>query len=138
LAAGRETLGAVLARNRDKPPLALVGDGNQLIKPPRALGQYGLRLWQTVLGGYAIDDIGGLELLCLACQALDRAERCREAIDEEGESIHTRGGGIRAHPLLRDELANRAFVVRTLDRLGINTEAIKPPGRPSSPIGWKG
>jgi len=30
----------------------------------------------------------------------------------------------------RDELANRAFVVRTLERLGVNVETIKSVGRP--------
>lgn len=125
-----------MARNRDKPPLTLVGPDVTSRQPPRSLGQYGLRLWQTVLGAYAIDDVGGIELLCLACQALDRAERCRESIDEQGEALITRGC-LRANPLLCDELANRAFVVRTLDRLGINTEAIKPPGKPSSPVGWR-
>ena len=126
-----------MARNRDKTPLTLVGPDATIRQPPRALGQHGLRLWQTVLGAYAIDDVGGIELLCLACQALDRAESCREAIDRDGEAIHYRGT-LRANPLLRDELANRAFVVRTLDRLGINTEAIKPAGKPPSPLGWRG
>jgi hypothetical protein len=31
---------------------------------------------------------------------------------------------------LREELAGRAFVARTLERLGLNVEAIKPMGRP--------
>jgi len=36
---------------------------------------------------------------------------------------------------LKDELAARSFVVRTLARLGITTEAIKPMGRPSPGFG---
>jgi hypothetical protein len=43
--------------------------------------------------------------------------------------------GIRAHPALRDEL-NRAFITRTLTKLGIATEPIKSPGRPGGGIGW--
>jgi len=85
-------------------------------KPPRTLGPHGLRLWNAVHGAYAIDDVGGLELLCLACQALDRAERCREAIDRDGEMVAAPNGGLKSNPLLRDELANRAFIARTLDR----------------------
>jgi hypothetical protein len=45
------------------------------------------------------------------------------------------GSGPKAHPALRDELAGRAFIVRTLERLGLNVETIKPMGRPSK--GWK-
>ena len=104
-------------------------------KPPRTLGPHGLRLWNAVHGAYAIDDVGGLELLCLACQALDRAERCREAIDRDGEMVAAPNGGLKSNPLLRDELANRAFIARTLDRLGINSESVKPVGRPPSNVG---
>ena len=35
-------------------------------------------------------------------------------------------------------LACRAFIVRTLERLGLNVETIKPMGRPSYGFGWKG
>jgi hypothetical protein len=37
---------------------------------------------------------------------------------------------MKEHPLLKHELAARAFVCRTLQRLGLDVEAIKPPGRP--------
>jgi hypothetical protein len=82
---------------------------------------------------YRITDIGGLELLCLACQALDRAESLREAIDRDGTMLRTKTGDLRSNPLLRDELANRAFCAKTLDRLGLNAENIKPEGRPGGP-----
>ena len=89
------------------------------------------------MAAYAIADVGGIELLCLACQAIDRAESCREAIDRDGEMICGSTGALRANPLLRNELANRAFAMRTIDRLGINSEAIKPVGRPPSSVGWR-
>jgi hypothetical protein len=41
---------------------------------------------------YHILDCGGVELLCLACQALDRAESLSAAIAEEGQTIRTRPG----------------------------------------------
>jgi hypothetical protein len=49
--------------------------------------------------------------------------------------IHTRGG-IKMHPGVKDELACRGFVCRTLHRLGLNVETIKPNGRPAVGIGW--
>ena len=84
---------------------------------------------------YRIDDIGGIELLAQACAAADRVEALAERINADGEVVHTRAGP-KAHPALRDELAGRAFVVRTLERLGLNVETIKPMGRPSK--AWRG
>ena len=76
---------------------------------PPDLGPNGTRLWTRVQNEYRVCDVGGVELLTQACRALDRAERCRKQIDEEGETIVTKGG-LRDHPLLKHELAARAFV----------------------------
>ena len=86
---------------------------------------------------YLIEDLGGCEILCSACQALDRAEFCREQIDRDGELVKTKAGP-REHPLLKAELSNRAYVSRTLQRLGLDVEAVKPIGRPPRPLGWQG
>jgi hypothetical protein len=114
-----------------KPPLALVPDqppaGPQ---PPRNLGGHGRSLWDRIQREYDVTDCGGIEMLALAAQALDRAEACREQIDRDGEMIRTKGGA-RENPLLKSELASRAFVVRTLARLGLNFEPVRPTvGRP--------
>lgn len=106
-------------------------------KPPRKLDRHGATLWRSIMSEYQINDSGGLEMLTQACQALDRAERCREAIDEDGELLRSKkGGALREHPLLKMELASRSFVVRTLQRLGLDVEAIKPVGRPPRGVGW--
>jgi hypothetical protein len=98
---------------------------------PSDLGAKGTRLWVRVQSEYRVVDCGGVELLTQACRALDRAERCRAQIDEEGETIATKGG-MREHPLLKHELAARAFLARTLSRLGIDSEPVRSrPGRPS-------
>jgi len=106
-------------------------------KSNRKLGKHGSILWRDVMAEYQIEDVGGLELLASACQQLDRAERCRETIDRDGEMVRGKTGP-REHPLLRNELASRAFVVKTLRALGLNVEgAARPgPGRPPQPIGW--
>jgi hypothetical protein len=102
---------------------------------PRPLGKHGLALWRSITVEYDISDAAGIELLCLACQALDRAEGCRALIDEHGSAIINQDTGvIRQNPLLRDELANRAFVAKSLERLGLNTEPTKANGRP--PGSW--
>src|SRR5262245_25566162 len=99
--------------------------------PPRPLGKHGMALWRSIMDEYDISDTGGTELLCLACQALDRAESCREQIDEMGELVVANGVAARAHPLMRDEIANRSFVVKTLERLGLAAEPAKAVGRPA-------
>jgi hypothetical protein len=68
-----------------------------------------------------------------AAAAYDRAERLRVEIDRDGEIIRGRTG-LREHPGLRGELVARAFICRTLQRLGINLEAVRmAPGRPPGP-----
>jgi P27 family predicted phage terminase small subunit len=116
-----------------KPPLSIVSTETTGISPPRPLGPHGKALWDRVQREYQITDTGGIELLAQACAALDRAEALAEAITRDGEVIHTRTGVPKTHPAVKDELACRAFVVRTLERLGLNIEAIAKPGRPAKP-----
>jgi hypothetical protein len=120
-----------------KSTLSMLSPGANESAPPRKLGVHGMWLWDAIMAEYDIADVGGRELLVQACAALDRAEALCEAIDRDGEVITTEKGP-KAHPALRDELAARAFVVRTLERLGLNIEPIKPPGRPTRPRGWTG
>ena len=113
-----------------KPSLTIAGPASTVIQPPRKLGPAGRQLWDGVMAEYDIRDRGGLELLCLAGETIDRVQRLAERIDAEGEVVRTKNGP-KAHPALRDELAGRAFVARTLERLGLNIEAVKPVGRPT-------
>jgi hypothetical protein len=99
-------------------------------KPPRSLGAPGANLWARIVEEYDVSDSGGRELLTLACQSLDRAESLREQIDRDGEIIRLKGG-LRDHPGLRHELANRAFISKALAKLGVNVEVpVRSPGRP--------
>ena len=115
--------------SKPQPPLTIISPGTTAPPPPRKLAPPGLALWTRVQREYLITDSGGVEILCLACQALDRAESLSAAIAEEGQTIRTRSG-IRAHPALRDEIANRALVARLLSKLGINVEPTKASGGP--------
>jgi hypothetical protein len=104
------------------------------IAPPRKLGEAGQALWDAVQNEFRIEDCGGIELLMQACLAADRAEALAARIDRDGETIHTTIG-LKAHPCLKDELAARSFICRTLQRLGITDEAIRPIGRPPRSFG---
>ena len=78
---------------------------------------------------YDITDGGGREMLAQACAALDRAEECAGYIAQDGAVVHTTAGP-KDHPGLKHELANRAFVCRTLQRLGLDVEPVRAIGRP--------
>ena len=94
---------------------------------PCTLGAPGLSLWNLVMSEYRIEDCGGLEILTQAC---DRAEGLRGEIERDGEVLRL-GDTIKDHPALKHELANRAFIVRTLVRLGLNFEPVRAAvGRP--------
>jgi hypothetical protein len=102
----------------------------QVPDPPRPLGPAGQGLWRAIQTEYNIQDQGGITMLLVGCQALDRAERLRVQIDADGEVIRLRNGSVRAHPAIRDELGCRAQVMRAIEKLGLNFEAVKAIGRP--------
>lgn len=112
----------------EKIPLTLVTP-TSVIEPPRQLGKAGLALWTAIHEAYLIDDAAGVELLMQACGSADRVAELSEAISREGATVRIKGTP-KAHPALRDELANRAFICRTLERLGLNLESVKPIGHP--------
>jgi hypothetical protein len=118
-----------------KSTLALVQLPSTSPSPPRKLGEHGAALWSRVHGEYNISDAGGTELLAQACAAVDRAEALAECVGRDGAILYGKHGP-KAHPALKEELAARAFICRTLQRLGINVEAIKPPGRPAGHAHW--
>jgi hypothetical protein len=119
-----------------KPPLTVVSSPLTGPPPPPSLEAAGQDLWRRVMHEYRIDDCGGRELLYQAASACDRLADLKRCIDEEGTTIRIRGGVIRAHPALRDELACRAFIVKTLRALGLDVEPIRAEGRRGGGIGW--
>jgi hypothetical protein len=125
-----------MTKTPPQPALSIVSPEATGGSPPRELGQHGRKLWDEVQAAYGITDRGGVELLAQCCAALDRAEALAEAIERDGPVVYSRTGP-KSHPAAKDELACRAFIVRTLERLGLNVEAVKPgPGRPPSGFGW--
>jgi len=117
-------------KSRKPSPLTVVGQAAQNgPPPPRRLGPAGETLWNSIQAEFRIEDCGGQELLMQCCLAADRTEELAATIDEDGARIVGKNG-IKEHPLLKHELAARAFICRTLARLGITSEPLKPIGRP--------
>jgi hypothetical protein len=125
----------ILVENSSQKTSRLTVVGNAP-NPPRKLGAAGESLWNRVQSEYRIVDVGGIELLTQACLAADRADALAAVIEADGERIVTKSG-IKDHPCLKHELAARAFIVKTLQRLGITDEPIKCVGHPPrGGIGW--
>src|SRR5262249_55591389 len=120
-----------------KTTLEIVGNRPAIAdNPPPTLHEAGRSLWRRVLSEYRLEDCGGLEMLAQCCHAADRAEQLRIEIEREGPVIRPRGI-IKDHPAIRLELAARAFVVRTLQRLGLDVEPLRAaPGHPPG-AAWK-
>jgi hypothetical protein len=121
-----------MARKPPAPKLTVVAPAPapEHPQPPRELDATGRALWDAVVRDYEFADPGSTEVLYQACAAVERAERCRRIIDEDGEVVKTRTGP-RSHPLLRDEVANRALAARLIGRLGMDLEPLRTgPGRP--------
>jgi hypothetical protein len=126
-----------MAKNpSERPPLSIVDPAASGAPPPRKLGHHGRALWNSIQTEYQISDPGGTEMLAQACAAADRAEELAEQISRDGAIVQTRNGPKR-HPALRDELACRAFITKTLERLGLNLEPVRPVGRPPA-LTWRG
>ena len=121
----------MMSKKPRDPPLRIVSNLDPIrLEPSRPLGEHGQRLWNRVVSEYVVDDVAGIELLTQACQALDRAEALAEHVSQDGAIVRT-PAGIKAHPGIREELACRGFIVRTLQKLGLNYEPLRSgPGRP--------
>jgi hypothetical protein len=115
-----------------KSSLTLVNPAATTTQPPRPLGTHGTALWMAVTAEYRVEDAGGVEMLTQACEASDRVAALAAQISQDGEVVRTRTGP-RSHPGLKDEVALRSFIVRTIEKLGLNFEAIRPAGGQSSP-----
>jgi hypothetical protein len=114
----------------EKPTLAVVdATAASYPPPPKKLAKPGATLWREIQVEYAIEDVGGRELLLQCCLAKDRLARLAARIDEDGEIVRTPSGP-KLHPAVAEERALRAFIVRTLAKLGITLESLKPVGRP--------
>ena len=114
---------------KENPPLELVTTKTNPYAPPLTLGRSGATLWRTIQNEYRISDSGGRAILVQICSACDDLAECDAIIARDGPMIASKNGP-REHPLLKQRLALRAFVCRSVQRLGLNLEVIQPVGRP--------
>ncbi len=78
------------------------------VEAPKHLEAPERKLWAELLDTYALDDAAALALLRTTLEAHQRARRCREEVDRDGESVRDRFQQIKPHPLLSAERDARA------------------------------
>jgi hypothetical protein len=89
-------------------------------------------LWNRVQSEYDVSDVGGVELLAQAAATADLAAQLSDEVEQDGAVLRSRSA-IRAHPAVKDLIAARSFVVRTLIKLGINFEPVRSTvGKPTN------
>lgn len=89
---------------------------------PEHLSDGAAERWEELRLEWRIEDRAGLMLLTKACEAWDRAERCRIRIDADGEAIEDRFGQFKPHPLLACERDSRAAFASLIRQLGIEPD----------------
>jgi hypothetical protein len=118
-----------MSKNPHSPNLTLMEPDGTGKQPRATLGPHGRKLWQKMSASVSSRDEAAKEALRQVCIATDRLAMIEKAIAHDGPTVTGRYGQLCEHPLLRLELSLRAFITRSLARLG---EERRPVGRPPS------
>jgi len=93
-------------------------------KPPDTLSRGSRKLWREILQTWPITDSAHLSILRVALEAKDRADRCRDQINNDGEVVVDRFAQKKPHPLLGPERDSRAQFVNAISKLGLDPSEI--------------
>lgn len=85
--------------------------------PPKHLTAPAKAMWKRLLEGYELDDAAGLTLLQAACEAFDRAEQARKAIEADGAILKDRFGQLKPHPAVAIERDARGQLIGAIRAL---------------------
>lgn len=108
--------GALLRAPIARPRRAAPPPPTHLEPPERAL-------WSEVHAAFVLDDAASLALFRSALEAHQRARRCREAIDRDGEAVRDRWNQLKPHPLLSAERDARAAFLAAMRALNLDLGA---------------
>lgn len=97
-------------------------------KAPAGLSVRSRKLWRDVVSGWEMD-APGLELLRLACQALDRSDEAQAVLERDGVVVEGRYG-VRAHPAVGIRRDAAVEAARHLRELALSPEEVADPRLP--------
>lgn len=90
------------------------------LKPPKHLELTERKLWSRIVSEFAFTDSASATMLQTAMEAHQRARRCREQIDADGEAVRDRWQQLKPHPLLAAERDARAALISALRSLNLD------------------
>ena len=88
--------------------------------PPAHLAAPEAALWRSLAAEYAFTDPASLALLQSAMESHQRARKCREAVDADGETLLDRFQQVKPHPLLAAERDARAAFLAAMRLLRLD------------------
>ena len=98
-------------------------------EPPKHLSNETSLWWKQLVEDYALEP-HHLRLLRLACEAWDRCQQAREAIEEHGLTCQDRFGQVRTRPEVQIERDSRIAFARILRELALD---VSEPGESRPP-----
>jgi P27 family predicted phage terminase small subunit len=98
-------------------------------RPPAHLSPAARKWFRSVIEDFDLED-HDMNLLVLACEALDRGEQARKTLLEHGVTFIDRFGCPRAHPCVAIERDSRLAYARLLRELSLSEDGDKEAPRP--------
>jgi phage terminase small subunit len=100
---------------------------------PRGLGAAGRRFWRQIAADFELSPVDAV-VMAEVCQTLDRLSLLADVVAVQGVLAES-SQGVRAHPALTEERAQRELLVKLLAVLGLELGAVEDapagPGRRS-------
>jgi phage terminase small subunit len=96
--------------------------------PPPHLNATGARFWESFASDWALEDTDDLELLRLACEALDRATQARKALRREGLTYVDRFGAPHSRPevaIERQARTSAAAIVKQIQTARLTIQRLE-------------